>query len=161
MKNEEIHIQYSSYQLNEIDTQTKELLEHAKAAMKNAYSPYSRFQVGAALRLENGEIITGNNQENAVYPVGLCAERVALFYANANYPNIAVTDLLIIAESGDNGITEIPVSPCGSCRQVMHETETRFNHNIRLILVGKTEVRIFERSSDLLPLVFGDKYLPE
>ncbi|MEA3446846.1 MAG: cytidine deaminase [Bacteroidota bacterium] len=160
MKQEELHIHYQRYNYQEIPKNVNELLEHARDAIKRAYAPYSKFRVGAAVRLENGVIITGNNQENVAYPSGLCAERVALFYANAKYPDIPVVDLLIMAESGDNGITEQPVSPCGSCRQVLQETELRYNKDIRVMLAGKEEVWIFENGSQLLPLNFTDDFMP-
>lgn len=161
MKQEEIRIQYRKYKIEEVPGDVLELIEHARGAIQKAYAPYSRFKVGAALKLANGKIITGNNQENVAYPSGLCAERVALFYANAQYPDEAVMDLLIMAESGDAGVTENPVVPCGSCRQVLQETENRYHQNIRVILVGKEEAWIFESGSQLLPLNFTDDYLPK
>ncbi|MDA3820982.1 MAG: cytidine deaminase [Candidatus Delongbacteria bacterium] len=160
MKQEELHIQYQRYNYQEIPENVKELLEHARDAIKRAYAPYSKFRVGAAVRLGNGVIITGNNQENVAYPSGLCAERVALFYANAKYPDVPVLDLLVMAESGDHGITKQPVSPCGSCRQVLQETELRYNNDIRVMLAGKDEIWIFENGSQLLPLNFTDDFLP-
>ncbi|MFO7880097.1 MAG: cytidine deaminase [Bacteroidota bacterium] len=160
MKQEKLHIDYKRYTYNEIPSDVKELLQSARSAISRAYAPYSKFRVGAAVRLENGMIVTGNNQENVAYPSGLCAERVALFYANAEYPDVPVSDLLVMAESGDTGITEQPVSPCGSCRQVLQETESRYEADIRVILAGKEEVWIFENGSQLLPLNFTDDFLP-
>ncbi len=160
MKKEELKISYQRYGYNELPTDVKELVERAKDAISRAYAPYSKFRVGAAVRLENGMIITGNNQENVAYPSGLCAERVALFYANAEYPDVPVMDLLVMAESGDAGITDQPVSPCGSCRQVLQETETRYEQEMRVILAGKEEVWIFENGSQLLPLNFTEDFLP-
>ncbi|MFW5805622.1 MAG: cytidine deaminase [Bacteroidales bacterium] len=160
MKQESLHINYQRYTYQEIPENVKELITHAKDAIQRAYAPYSKFRVGAALRLENGVIVTGNNQENVAYPSGLCAERVALFYANSKYPDVPVLDLLVMAESGENGITEQPVSPCGSCRQVLQETELRYNKDIKVMLAGKDEVWIFENGSQLLPLNFTDDFLP-
>ena len=150
MKSEEIRIQYQKYSIDELPTDLKELREYARLAVGRAYAPYSRFKVGAAVRLANGEIITGNNQENVAYPAGLCAERVALFYANARYPDVPVSDLFVIAESGNTGITEKPVTPCGSCRQVLQETEMRYKKEIRVTLCGKTEAWVFKNGSQLL-----------
>ncbi|MEA1874247.1 MAG: cytidine deaminase [Bacteroidota bacterium] len=161
MKQEEIKIQYKKYRRDELDNDVLELLQHAEKSMKNAYAPYSKFHVGAAVKLANGKIITGNNQENAAYPSGLCAERVALFYANAEYPNIPVTDLIVVAESGSQGITEVPVSPCGSCRQVMQETESRYHKHMRVMLAGKEELWVFDNVSQLLPLNFTDDFFAE
>jgi cytidine deaminase len=161
MKLEEIKIQYEKHQRDEVSEDILELLKHAEEAVKRAYAPYSKFSVGAAVRLANGEIITGNNQENVAYPAGLCAERVALFYANAKYPDIPVTDLLVVAESGNQGITEMPVTPCGSCRQVMQETESRYHKHMRVILAGKEELWVFENGSQLLPLNFTEDFFTE
>lgn len=158
MKLEEIKIQYKKYQRDEVSEDILELLKHAEEAVKRAYAPYSKFSVGAAARLENGEIVTGNNQENVAYPAGLCAERVVLFYANAKYPEVAVTDLLVVAESGSQGVTEMPVTPCGSCRQVMQETESRYHKHMRVILAGKDELWVFENGSQLLPLNFTEDF---
>jgi cytidine deaminase len=140
--------------LEELPQMEKILIEKAKSASLNAYAPYSNFLVGAALLLENGVIITGNNQENAAYPSGICAERTAVFYANANYPNMAVTTLAIAAQNA-NGFLKDPIAPCGSCRQVLLETEQRYGKNLRVLLYGDSEVAILESVKDLLPLSFG------
>jgi cytidine deaminase len=139
---------------NELDILEKNLVEVAKEASQKAYAPYSRFQVGAAVLLANNEIVAGNNQENAAFPSGLCAERTAVFYANAHYPGEAVKTIAIAAFD-KNDYTETPVTPCGACRQVILETEKRYNHPVRMILYGKKEVYIIEKISDLLPLAFG------
>jgi len=110
--------------------------------------------VGAAVLLENGEIITGNNQENAAYPSGLCAERTAMFYANANYPDVAVTTLAVAAQNA-GGFLKDPIAPCGSCRQVLLETEQRYGKKLRVLLYGASEIAILETVKDLLPLSFG------
>lgn len=138
----------------EADLSSEELLivQLAREAALKAYSPYSGFKVGASLLLSNGEVISGNNQENVAYPSGLCAERVALFYANAKYPFVPVKMLAVAAfNSGD--FTET-ISPCGACRQVLAEVEKRFKTSVRLLLCGKKEILIVERAQDLLPLVF-------
>jgi cytidine deaminase len=110
--------------------------------------------VGAAVRLNSGDIVTGCNQENAAFPSGLCAERVALFSANAQFSNTPVESLAIVAIK--NGLIEKAISPCGACRQVILETENRFNQNIRILLCGKDETLIVSSAKDLLPLGFGE-----
>jgi len=140
--------------LEELPEIEKILIERAKSASANAYAPYSHFLVGAAVLLENGEIITGNNQENAAYPSGLCAERTAMFYANANYPDVAVTTLAVAAQNA-GGFLKDPIAPCGSCRQVLLETEQRYGKKLRVLLYGASEIAILETVKDLLPLSFG------
>jgi cytidine deaminase len=146
----------SAEDLNKLD---KDLLVAAKKALINAYAPYSNFSVGAALLFEDGEIITGNNQENAAYPSGLCAERVAIFYASSQHPNKKIIAMAISAISKNQTIN-VPVPPCGSCRQAMAEYETKFNFPIRLIMGGESgEVFISPSVSNLLPLLFSSKNL--
>lgn len=139
--------------LDELPEEMRELVTEARKISEKAYSPYSGFCVGAAVKLSNGKIITGNNQENAAYPSGLCAERTALFYANANYPDIPV-DAIAISAHNRRGIVREPVKPCGSCRQVILETEARFNHKIKIILDGQQSIFIFNGIDSLLPLSF-------
>ncbi|WP_372949094.1 cytidine deaminase [Mariniphaga sp.] len=143
------------YDLPEAD---QKLVLAAREASGRAFAPYSRFNVGAALLLENHEIITGNNQENAASPTGLCAERVALFYANATYPDIAVKAMAVTA-SNNNGLVDGPVKPCGSCRQAMVETEVRYKQTIRIILDGKKKIQVFEGVENLLPFAFKPESL--
>lgn len=140
--------------LEELPEKEKILVEMAKSASINAYAPYSNFLVGAAVLLENGEIITGNNQENAAYPSGTCAERTAVFYANALHPNVAVKTIAVAAQNA-NGFLKDPIAPCGSCRQVLLETENRFGKPVRILLYGETEIAQLESVRDLLPLCFG------
>lgn len=131
------------------------LMESAKKAARHAYAPYSKFKVGAAVRLSNGNIFSGSNQENASFPAGICAERTVLSAVSAGAPGIAVTDLALtyINESGEGNH---PISPCGICRQTLAEYEQRFDIPIRLILGGITgEVFIFSRATDLLPFAFS------
>ncbi|MFO7864907.1 MAG: cytidine deaminase [Salinivirgaceae bacterium] len=140
----------------ELTEQDRELIEKATDAAKNAYAPYSNFSVGASVLLDNGTIVTGNNQENAAYPSGLCAERVALFYANANYPENAVKTIAVVAMK-NNELVSSEVAPCGSCRQVILETETRFKSPIKMIMGGKSGFNIINNATELLPLSFtGD-----
>jgi len=138
---------------SELSTQDQELIAEAIKTAQNAYAPYSNFKVGASLRLKNGQIFTGNNQENAAYPSGLCAERVAIFYANSVFPNEAVTTMAICAQN-KNGLLEEPAPPCGSCRQVLLESEQRFNQAIKIILVGSKAIYSIENVAQLLPLSF-------
>ncbi len=135
------------------------LIGKAKEAVKRAYAPYSQFFVGASVLLKNGEIISGNNQENAAYPSGLCAERVALFYANSLYPDVAV-EALAVTVFTKNDFLETPAPPCGACRQVMLETEIRFKTPMKIFLVGKKQIYVIENAKSLLPIHF-DKDLLE
>lgn len=138
------------YDLPEKDQQ---LILKAREISKDAYAPYSGFKVGAVIELENGEIIKANNQENADFTDGLCAERVALFYAGANFPSVAVKTLVVTARNS-KGLVENPARPCGSCRQVLLENEHRQKSTIRIILDGKKCIQILEKADYLLPLGF-------
>jgi cytidine deaminase len=130
------------------------LIDAAKKSVMRAYAPYSGFQVGAAILLINNEVITGSNQENAAYPLGLCAERTALFYANSHFPDVAV-DAIAVAAYTNGDFTEEPIAMCGGCRQVILEAQNRFNHPIRIILYGKKKTYIVDNITDLLPLSFN------
>lgn len=144
----------------EIPDSILKLITAAEQAAAGAYAPYSRFQVGAALLLENGETVTGSNQENAVYPCGLCAERTAAFAASARYPNVPFMMLAITAINPDVPLSR-PVSPCGSCRQALHEYQKRFGRPIEIILSGQTgPVYRFCSVEDLLPYTFDADFLP-
>jgi len=148
---------YQSF--DELSPSDRKLLDNAQLACKSAYAPYSKFKVGAAVLLENGEIVRGNNQENAAYPSGLCAERVAMYYASANYPNIAMLAIAVAVESDSVGF-EKPLAPCGSCRQVMAEYEYLFQIKMRVILSEPGgHVQIINGISDLLPFTFNAKEL--
>ena len=128
--------------------------------MRNfAYSGYSKFSVGAAVLLENGKILSGSNQENASYPLGQCAERTVLFYANSKFPNIKIKDIAIIAGSIDK-VNEEPVAPCGACRQVISEFQTNQNSDIGLYFMGEIGKIIYTNSiNNLLPLHFDKSFL--
>ncbi len=149
---------YGYDSVKELEKDDQELVKRAKKITKNSYAPYSRFHVGAAILLENGKIITGSNQENAAYPSGLCAERVALFYANSEFPDVAVKSVAISAKT-NSGFTSSPVPPCGACRQVLLETEIRFKKNIKIILAGNKKVEIVENVRSLLPINFDEGFL--
>ncbi len=157
MKEFKFEFNYVEVPVSELSPLDGELYERAIDATKDAYAPYSNFQVGAALMLTNGKIVTGNNQENAAYPSGLCAERVALFYANAKYPGVSVRTLAIVAMV--NGKLKKGISPCGACRQVMLETEERGDMPIRILLCGKETALIVPSVKVLLPLAFSEKDL--
>ncbi len=144
----------------EIPDRLSKLITAAEQAAAGAYAPYSRFQVGAALLLGNGEVVTGSNQENAVYPCGLCAERTAAFAASAKYPDVPFVALAITAINPDKPLSR-PVSPCGSCRQVLHEYQKRFDRPIEVILSGQVgPVYHFSNIEDLLPYTFDSDFLP-
>ncbi|MDD2324233.1 MAG: cytidine deaminase [Bacteroidales bacterium] len=138
----------------ELPPKDRMLLSKAVEAIEGSYAPYSGYQVGAAVLLENGEIFLGGNQENAAYPSGLCAERVALFAAATNYPHSAIKSIAITASTERFALME-PVTPCGACRQVMAEAEMRHRKPIRVIM-GNPAGKIFvtEQISHLLPLMF-------
>jgi cytidine deaminase len=154
MKEITLKINYQEYDSPaEMSAEDQELVAAAHEARKGSYSPYSNFQVGAALRLANGLIVKGANQENAAYPSGLCAERTAMFWASANYPDVAFDTLAISA--ADHGVLcELPASPCGSCRQVMAEYEKKYKRPLKVILVGEKRIRKFGKVEDLLPIIF-------
>jgi len=155
MEIKKVVLQYEEYlSLDELLAHEKELMEQAIQARASAYAPYSHFEVGAAVRLANGEIITGNNQENVAYPSGLCAERVAIFHAQSKYPDIPIEAIAITAMSEDFTVRE-PVSPCGSCRQVIAEYENRHRNRIRIIMGGNHgRIRAVNGIENLLPLMF-------
>jgi len=140
--------------ITELPKADKTLAELAIKSAKNAYAPYSNLKVGASILLENNEIISGNNQENGAYPAGMCAERVALFYANSKFNNIAPKSIAICAFHNNNTVTDTPITPCGSCRQALLETEIRFNKPIRIIMIGKNKIIISENILQLVPIHF-------
>ena len=135
------------------------LLNEAREVTQHAYAPYSHFQVGAVARLDNGEIVAGSNQENASFPIGLCAERVLLAAASSIYPKVPI-ESIAISYHNDNGESDHPISPCGICRQSLLEYESRVNHPIRLILGGmEGKVYVIDKAAMLLPLSFTSEDL--
>jgi len=154
MKNFNIAAKIQICNYNELQIEEKILIDYAKDACSRSYAPYSQFQVGAAVLLANGEIVAGSNQENVAFPSGLCAERTALFYANSQYPEQAVKSLAVAAYTHGDFIDR-PISPCGSCRQVILETEIRFKNPVKIFLYGKKEIYIIDGIKDLLPLAFN------
>ena len=156
MKEKRLEISYQIYAFDELDVEDKRLIDAAMKATERSYAPYSHFHVGAAALLENDVIVTGSNQENVAYPSGLCAERTALFYANSQYPDMAIKTLAIAACNENGTPSANIISPCGACRQVMLETENRFGKPIRILLYGPKEVYVIESVACLLPLAFSD-----
>lgn len=142
--------------LDELNSTEKNLIQAAKNACASAYAPYSHFQVGAAVLLDNGNIVIGSNQENAAFPSGLCAERVALFAAASQFSENKAIALAIAARHENGNFTQKAVSPCGACRQVMTETEKRFQHPLKVLLYGESEIICIESAQELLPLSFTD-----
>ena len=154
MSEKTLTIQYQEFaSVAEMTPEDQALVAAALDAQKGSYSPYSHFQVGAALRLADGTVIKGANQENAAYPSGLCAERTAMFYANANYPDVPFV-ALAIAGSDHGVLCESPASPCGACRQVMAEYERKSGVPLQVILVGSKRIRKFFKIDDILPFIF-------
>ncbi len=143
----------------ELSDDDRFLVDAARNAARNSYAPYSRFNVGAAVELESGTILSGNNQENVAYPSGLCAERVVLFNAGANYPDRAVKSMAIAARTADGELSR-PIVPCGACRQVMLEMESRHKSAMRIVLYGRDGCYIIEGGAkELLPLSFDTDFL--
>jgi cytidine deaminase len=157
MKELLIETKIKVYAVAELPDELKALAQASFEVSREAYAPYSEFHVGAAVLLDNGVVVTGNNQENAAYPSGLCAERVALFYAGSQYPGSAVRAIAISAQT--KGRQTDGISPCGACRQVLLETENRYQRPINVLLCGREEVYIAESASSLLPLSFSESNL--
>jgi cytidine deaminase len=145
--------------VDELSSFDRELVDAARTATANSYAVYSHFNVGAAVRLADGTIVCGTNQENAAYPSGLCAERTTLFWANSQYPTMPVEAIAIAART-EQGELDRPIPPCGACRQVILETEKRFDKAMRIILYGAKECYIIEDGiKALLPLSFDAGFL--
>ena len=156
MKELELKSVIQACQIEELSAEEQHLVNLAIEATGRSYAPYSNFHVGAAVRLENGVEIIGCNQENAAYPSGLCAERTALFAAGAQYPDVGVEMLAIAARGTDGELQYEPVGPCGSCRQVIVESETRAGHPIRILLYGRKCVYVIDGIKKLMPLMFSE-----
>ncbi len=160
MKKRKVSFDLSVYDvMGDLPLNELELMNAAVVARKNAYAPYSNFQVGAAVLLENGEVVIGNNQENASFPAGLCAEGVAVFQAGARFPGVAIKVIAISAASKSYMVNK-PVAPCGICRQSISEYEIRQKSPIVLLMMGEVgEVFKSESVADILPLGFDHSYL--
>lgn len=154
MTEKEINIRFHEYtSLDELDKADRELAEAAIDAMKGSYAPYSHFNVGAAVRLSNGVIVKGANQENAAFPSGLCAERTAMFSAGATWPDKAMVSLAL-AGGVMGRLAKSPATPCGACRQVMAQYQTKGGRPMSVIMVGDGIILKFDRVDDILPLIF-------
>jgi cytidine deaminase len=160
MKENKFEFNYNVFDsIEELPEEQQWLLNEAREITAQAYAPYSNFQVGAIARLANGEIVTGSNQENASFPVGLCAERVLLASASSLFPRIPIHTIAISYKS-ENVKSDHPISPCGICRQALQEYETRVSHPVQLILGGMTgPVYVIDSASRLLPLAFTSEEL--
>lgn len=143
------------YAYNELNEDQKILVDRAREATKGSYSPYSHFHVGAAIRLVDGTIVTGANQENASFPAGTCAERSACFYAGAKYPDVPFSAIAIAAWH-DGDFVEAPCAPCGVCRQSLLEYETQGGKPVEVLLVGRDTVYVLDSLRSLLPLAFTE-----
>lgn len=159
MVNKKIEINYVEYaSLSELSSEDRELLEKAVEAISGSYAPYSSFSVGAALRLSDGTVVKGANQENLAYPSGLCAERTAIFAAHANYPDLNIEAIAIAAAKNGKVLKEL-VTPCGACRQVLAESQMRAGFPIRVILGSSDKVWVFSSVESILPFIFNSKEL--
>lgn len=139
----------------ELSTEDKALLDAAVKATEGSYAPYSKFNVGAALRLANGEIVSAANQENAAYPSGLCAERSALFYAHSRYPDTPVLAIAIAAKTNGR-LTSAPTYPCGACRQVMIESQNRGKKPVKVIIGSAGKIQVIDSIEYLMPFAFDN-----
>lgn len=154
MQNKKLEINYLEYSgLEELEPKDRELCEAAEKALTGSYAPYSKFNVGAAVRLSDGRIVTGANQENAAYPSGLCAERTAMFSAHANHPDMPMTAIAITgAQNGK--LNEDITAPCGACRQVMAEYQKVSGRKWTILLYGKKKIIKLSQVDDILPFIF-------
>lgn len=156
MKDIKLKINMKFAQMDELSPKEQQLINTSIAATQNSYAKYSHFSVGAALLLENGKIVIGANQENAAFPSGLCAERTAIFAAQASDPDQKIMTLAIAAKNG-YGLTKEPVTPCGACRQVILEIEERYKNPVRILLYGTSGIICINSVKDILPLCFVDE----
>ena len=156
MEHMDLNIKYSVATINELSDADRALVEQARLATHRSYAPYSKFSVGAAIQLDNGEIITGANQENVAYPSGTCAERTACYYAHALYPDANFSAIAIAARGTDGNEVTLPIAPCGACRQALLEYETLAGKDVRVILTGSEKVIILPSVKSLLPFAFSE-----
>lgn len=141
---------------DELTPTDRRLVDDARAATERSYAPYSHFHVGAAILLDNGEIVTGANQENAAYPSGTCAERTTCYYAHARWPEARFQTIAIAARGTDGEYVADPIAPCGACRQALLEYETLAGHDVRVLLVGRDKIFILPSVRATLPLAFSE-----
>lgn len=156
MENKQLNISYQVYRSkDELPAKWQSLLQQAIDATERSYAPYSNFRVGAAILLDNGEVVCGSNQENAAYPSGLCAERSACFYAGAAYPGAKMLAIAVAARQ-DGELTVTPTYPCGACRQALVQYESKGGVPMAVIVGSATRVEVFSSVKDLLPFVFDN-----
>ena len=155
MQSKEIRFKLDEYNSSdELNSADRELLEKARKATANAYAPYSQFRVAAVAKLSTGEFVAGTNQENASFPVGICAERTLLSTISSIYPESSI-DTIAVSYLNENAASDTPIAPCGICRQTLNEYEQRMHQPVRLILAGQTgKVFIIPEAGHLLPLAF-------
>lgn len=160
MKEVKIESTFKVYEgLSELPDDIQQLMQSAIETRENAYAPYSKFKVGAAILLDNNEVVVGSNQENASYPSGLCAERTAIYYAGAKYPKAKILKIAITASS-QNQVTDSPIPPCGACRQSISEYEIKQDQSVEIYFMGATGKVVKSNSlANLLPLGFDRSYL--
>lgn len=156
MRRADITIPITSVAYGELSADDRLLVDSARAAATSAYAPYSHFCVGAAIRLSDGAIINGSNQENAAFPSGTCAERTAAFYAHASHPNATFTAIAVAAIDTDGKETSRPIAPCGACRQALLEYETLAGRPVKVLLYGSDEIFILPSLRSMLPVAFTD-----
>lgn len=156
MKELSINIPVIETQYDELDDADRRLVDEARKATERSYAPYSHFHVGAAILLDNGEIVSGSNQENAAYQSGMCAERTTCYYAHSRYPDARFTAVAIAARGTDGHEVGSPISPCGACRQALLEYETLAGHDVRVILVGRDRIYILPSVRSTLPFAFTE-----
>lgn len=156
MKDLDIIIPIKVASVDDLSASDRRLVELAREATYRSYSPYSHFAVGAAIELDNGQTVTGSNQENVAYPSGTCAERTAAYYASATYPDARFKTIAIAARDTDGKFVNAPIAPCGACRQALLEYETLAGHNVRVILTGVNELYILPSVKSLLPFAFTE-----
>ena len=156
MQKKTLVIEYEEYQsAADLPESDRELLESAVEALSGSYAPYSHFNVGAAVRLDDGRIVKGANQENAAYPSCLCAERTAMYAASAQNPGRKLVSLAVIC-SQNGALLEAPGAPCGACRQVMAQYERECGRPMRIILGSRNEIRVFNGVASLMPFIFDN-----
>lgn len=160
MKENKFEFNYKVYDsISELPEESQWLLNEAREVTSNAYAPYSNFQVGAVAKMANGQIVAGSNQENASFPVGLCAERVLLASVSSLFPKVPI-ETIAISYRSDHQKSDHPISPCGICRQSLQEFEGRVSHPVQLILGGmEGPVYVIDSASRLLPLAFTSEEL--
>lgn len=156
MKETTLTIPVTEAAIDELPEDMRVLVQRARQATHRSYAPYSHFNVGAAIKLSNGEIVTGSNQENAAFPSGTCAERTACFYAHSRYPEAKFTAIALAAKGADGQFTEAPIPPCGACRQALLEYEKLAGAPVPVIMAGRDKAYILPSVKSMLPFAFED-----